>query len=336
MDGREITTVEAQPMAVALAPSMTPQQWAQRRKEFNEWVNSQLKEGIDYGTIPGVQKPSLWQPGAQKIDQYYGCAPLFKVSHRERDLSTGFLYAEVTCQLVSLQTGQVVAEGLGCCSTYEVKYRYRKEWWNGKGEPPKNQGWERTRRGKWYRRIENTEMFDLWNTIIKMAGKRAHVAASSNISAASERFTQDAEDLPPDMLNDETPTPTKRKGRPAPPPPAREDPNGRDSAPLAQPKPKGAMKSGGKEPMPWTKDQAYIRKMHGRIAQYCEDLGLTFPAKGPDSAYERMKREAFGIEHLSEFVGTAQEFAAIMDDWFQGVVDAQIDEAERAEKEAAA
>lgn len=176
------------------APVVNLQQWAQRRQQFNEWVNSQLKPGIDYGVIPGTDKPSLWQPGAQKIAQFYGCAPKLTVTYRDCNPATGYLYVEVTCQLVSLETGQVVGEGIGACSTYESKHRYRKEWWNGKGEPTGGE-WERTRNARYFRRIENQDMADQWNTVVKIAGKRGMVAAAANISAASERFTQDLEDL---------------------------------------------------------------------------------------------------------------------------------------------
>jgi hypothetical protein len=45
------------------------------------------------------------------------------------------------------------------------------------------------------RRTENRDMFDQWNTVLKMAKKRALVDLALTISGASEKFTQDVEDL---------------------------------------------------------------------------------------------------------------------------------------------
>jgi len=174
----------------------TPEQWAQRRQEFNSWVNTQLKEGVDYGKIPGIDKPTLYKPGAEKITQLFGCLPDMVVTHRESDTTTGYLYLEVTVELISLQTGLKVGAGIGSCSSFESKYRWRTEKWYAKDAPPENQGWTyNTKWGKWTRRVQNPDLADVWNTVVKMAKKRALVDAALTISGASEKFTQDVEDM---------------------------------------------------------------------------------------------------------------------------------------------
>lgn len=194
-------------------PTLVPaQQWAERRRQFNEWVNTQLREGIDYGKVPGTDKDTLLKPGAEKIAQAYGCAPMLDITVRDQDPETGYLYIEVAVRLVSISTGTVVAVGVGSASSYESKYRYRYEWWNARADPPGDGGWERTRNGKWRRRALNPDLIDVWNTVLKMAKKRGLVDAALTVSGASEKFTQDVEDMP-----DVAPVESEQRPVPAPP-----------------------------------------------------------------------------------------------------------------------
>jgi hypothetical protein len=45
--------------------------------------------------------------------------------------------------------------------------------------------------------IENPDLPDLWNTVVKMSEKRARVDAVLAVTGASALFTQDVEDAPP-------------------------------------------------------------------------------------------------------------------------------------------
>lgn len=177
-----------------LVQQATPEEWAARRQQFNSWVNSQLHKGIDFGELPNVKKPSLFKPGAEKIVQLFGCLPDAEITYRDQNAETGYLYVEVTVAIINLQTGNKVGAGVGSCSTNESKYRWRKEWWNGQGAPV-GDDWERTSNNKWYRKVANTDLADVWNTVLKMAKKRALVDAALSISGASEKFTQDVEDM---------------------------------------------------------------------------------------------------------------------------------------------
>ena len=177
------------------AIKVTPEDWAARRQAFNQWVNTQLRAGVDYGNIPGIDKPTLLKPGAEKIAQLYGCSPLAEITRRDQDPSTGYLYVEVTVRLVANETGNVVATGIGACSSYESRYRWRWEYTNTK---PEEEGWQR-HYNRWRRRIPNEDLIDTWNTVIKMAKKRALVDAALTLSGASELFTQDVEDIGPDQ-----------------------------------------------------------------------------------------------------------------------------------------
>ena len=48
-------------------------------------------------------------------------------------------------------------------------------------------------------KAENPDIADTYNTVLKMAKKRAHVDAIITVTAASDIFTQDVEDLLPEQ-----------------------------------------------------------------------------------------------------------------------------------------
>ena len=159
--------------------------------EVREQVNSiqhlmacVLKEGTHYGKIPGTgkdAKPSLLQPGAEKIAQMFHLVPRYEYECRE--LPGGHREYDFTCALAQRETGDVMGMGYGLCSTMESKYRYRTEWNNG----------QKSRR-------ENPDIADTYNTVFKMAKKRAFVDAVKSTTAASDIFTQDVEDMPAYMF----------------------------------------------------------------------------------------------------------------------------------------
>ena len=136
-----------------------------------------LKAGTHYGNVPGCgPKPTLLQPGAEKIAYMFHLVPAYEIKQSRFD--GGHREYDVTCRLTSQDSGQVVGEGVGMCTTLESKYRYRK-----------------TKDGA---RVENPDIADTWNTVLKMAKKRAFVDAVKSTTAASDVFTQDIEDIAPE------------------------------------------------------------------------------------------------------------------------------------------
>lgn len=140
-----------------------------------------LLKGTHYDTIKGCgSKPVLLQPGAEKIAFMFHLIPTYEV--KREDFSGGHRAYDVTCKLTYQDehgAERVAGYGMGECSTLESKYRYRNEWENGQK-----------------RRIENPDIADVWNTVMKMAKKRAFVDAVKSTTAASDIFTQDIEDMP--------------------------------------------------------------------------------------------------------------------------------------------
>lgn len=199
---------------------------------ISSFIGSQLVEGVDYLRIPGVDRPSLAQPGAEKIALLLGA--YFSHDIRETELGDSHLEVKVVARLISHVTGATIAEGIGSCTTMESRYRYR----DGKRRCPSCDS-EALRRAKdrdeWYcwakqggcgarfdggdraitnqhvGKVETPDIADTRNTVRKMAAKRAMVDATKRAACVSGKFTQDVEDLDLEA----------RHAAPAPAPPAR-------------------------------------------------------------------------------------------------------------------
>ena len=217
-----------------------------------------MKKDEHYGVIPGTNKPTLLKAGAEKLCLVFRLDPEYEIIKEVRDKD--FIAYTVKCTMTHIPTGQRIASGIGSCNSREAKYRFRhieemtdkevpKEYWNAKkagnskemkrllGEGMRTRKDETT--GKWMvaksAKVDNDNPWDLDNTLIKMACKRALVAAVLNATAASDIFTQDVEDLPAEYLNAKAepapkPEPEQQAGKP--PEPAREDiPDGLDEEP---------------------------------------------------------------------------------------------------------
>jgi hypothetical protein len=164
-----------------------------------EFTRKVMKSGKDYGVIPGTgDKPTLLKPGAEKLCSLFGLCPEFITTDKIVDFSTGLFYFEHRCDLY--RNGVKIASGIGSCNSKEKKYRYRNVMeWKATDEEKAQAIRVETRQGqrgpyKVYT-IENTEPFDLVNTISKMSQKRALIAATLVAANASEFYTQDIEDM---------------------------------------------------------------------------------------------------------------------------------------------
>ena len=163
-----------------------------------QYVNMVMKKGIDYGEIPGTDKPTLLKPGAEKLQRLFKLRSTFETVDIKEDWDKPFFYYRYKCQVWS--GDQVIAECEGSTNSYEKKYRYRNVYENKATAEEKETGlrMEKTsKKGSAYivYRVENKEPFDIVNTFQKMAQKRAYVGAILLAANASEFFTQDMEDL---------------------------------------------------------------------------------------------------------------------------------------------
>lgn len=175
-----------------------------------EVMQAVMKKDTHYGVIPGTKKPSLYKPGAEVLAATFRIA----VSYRVEDLSAA---GEVRYRIAAVGTHQtsgiVLGEGMGECSSGEEKYRWRRaiceEEFDLMAENRR-----RIKFGKYQGKVEKTkqvrtEPADQANTILKMACKRAQVAMILNVTAASDIFNQDIEDLPEELREPEEAAPAR-------------------------------------------------------------------------------------------------------------------------------
>jgi hypothetical protein len=181
-------------------------------------MKSVMKQDEHYGTIPGTNKPSLLKPGAEKLNLVFRLRPEYQITKTE--LYNGHREYEVVCTLYHIPTGQSVGQGVGSATTMEGKYRFRggekkdtgkpvpKDYWNLKKTDPARakeliggDGFGTAKfEGEWRicelgEKVEHDNPADYYNTVLKMAKKRAHVDAILTATAASDIFTQDTEDM---------------------------------------------------------------------------------------------------------------------------------------------
>lgn len=213
--------------------AMPLQKVKQQVNLIQEVLQHVMKENEHYGKIPGTDKPTLLKPGAEKISVTFRLAPSYDI--KRTDMPEGHREYEVVCTLTHIPSGQVVGQGVGSCSTMETKYRYRnvadydilddpipKDAKEKKQEYRKQGFGMKKVDGLWVwvkykdsERQDNPDIADVYNTVLKMAKKRAHVDAVLTATAASDIFTQDIEDFrEPIPVTPEPPKQDKPKAKP--------------------------------------------------------------------------------------------------------------------------
>lgn len=183
--------------------ALTIQNAVDRYNLMTAFVKNVMTVGKDYGTIAGVDKPTLLKPGAEKLNTLFGYVPVFDPVSTVTDFDKPLFFYQYRCDLVD-RDGRVVGSGIGSCNSLESKYRYRyaptdKKPSRQEADVMKAKGLGKWRKAGndwvWSERVENDQIYDQINTIDKMAQKRALVAATLIACNASEFFTQDVEDM---------------------------------------------------------------------------------------------------------------------------------------------
>ncbi len=153
-------------MAVEIEPvySKAIAQTASHYKVMVAFVKAQMQKDIDYGVIPGTKKPTLLKPGAEKLCRLFSLRPILEIIQSVVDFEKPLFHYHYRCSLY--RGSELVGQGDGCCNSMEGKYQKQKG-----------------------------SIYDLTNTICKIAQKRALVAAVLSSCGASEFFTQDIEGM---------------------------------------------------------------------------------------------------------------------------------------------
>lgn len=160
-----------------------------------------MKKDMHYGTIPGTQKPTLYDAGATTILSLFHIA----LDPEIEDLSTADQIRYRTRQVARhAPTGTMLGSAYGEASSNEEKYKWRravcKQEFDGTPEDRRRVKWAKGRDGVYSIDQVRTEPADIANTVLKMAAKRARVAATLQVTAASDVFAQDLEDLPAEIV----------------------------------------------------------------------------------------------------------------------------------------
>ncbi len=84
-----------------------------------------LKEGVDFGAIPGTDKPVLLKPGAERLCSAFKLYPVFSVVSQVEDWHQGIFFYRYECALIHRETGECYGRGIGSCNSQEGKYGWR-------------------------------------------------------------------------------------------------------------------------------------------------------------------------------------------------------------------
>lgn len=200
---------------LAVTPSVKAEELVERLEVIKQAQKQAMVPDVDYGVIPGTNKPTLLKPGAEKLSVLFQLdVQIVNDKLREGDHLT------VTARATAYHapTGIRLGYGEGICTTRERKYAYRQAkpkcpscgeetifrskkdgegWfcWKKKGGcGAQFAGSDQKITGQETGDIDNPDLPDLWNTVVKMAEKRARVDAVLAVTGASALFTQDVED----------------------------------------------------------------------------------------------------------------------------------------------
>jgi len=172
-------------------------------------LKSQMQEDVHYGKIPGTgDKPTLLKSGAEMLRMVFNMSTICEANDVIVDTDDKGHKTYEICMHILNKDGIKVATGLGTCSTLESKYKYRSqltdrtvpsEYWNERdkallGGPQYS---PKKVKGKWLiaERVEHDNPADYYNTVKKMAKKRAMADGILTATCSSDLFTQDLEDL---------------------------------------------------------------------------------------------------------------------------------------------
>lgn len=120
----------------------------------------ELSRDVDFGKIPGTKTPVLYKAGAERIVWAYGVETRYSLETAIEDYESGFFFYRFKCEF--WKNGIHITDGVGSSNSRERK--------NG-----------------------SASGFDVANTCLKIAKKRALVDGAILIGQLSGMFTQDLE-----------------------------------------------------------------------------------------------------------------------------------------------
>jgi ribosomal protein L37AE/L43A len=232
-DHRTMTHLEVEPREPrggdSLPMEMSVDALVARVDKLHEAADKVLQVDVDYGTIPGVKKPSLLKPGAEKLCMLFMLDPETDVEeHLDAD---GHLSVTARTTIYHAPTGTRLGTGIGSCTTRETRYGYRQAQRTCPRCEQETVFRSKNTEGEWYcwtkkggcganfdagsdeaialatvdvgrKARPREELADFYNTVLKMARKRSLIDAVLVTTGASSIYTQDVEDIAPDQMQE--------------------------------------------------------------------------------------------------------------------------------------
>lgn len=185
---------------------MTSKEVVSQINLIQQVMKDAMKKNVHYGIIPGTNNLTLYKSGAEKLMLTFRLTAEYEIIS-ETEMRDIYSY-KVKCRLRHIATGKFVGDGIGACNSHERKYKTRAVPAKKATEQEKNEAIRFEKRTRQYEEyqvcIVPQEPEDLQNTLLKMACKRALVAAILNATAASDIFTQNVENIPQTMQSGTT------------------------------------------------------------------------------------------------------------------------------------
>jgi len=158
-----------------------------------------MKKNTHYGKVPGCgDKPTLLKPGAEKLMATFRLA----ADPQIEDLSVeDEIRYRIKVRILNYK-GDFLGAGVGEASSNEKKYKWRSAVCDGEFEDTpedrRREKWVAGWNGKPDKKVKQVrqDIADVANTVLKIAKKRSQVDAILTVTAASDIFAQDLEDMP--------------------------------------------------------------------------------------------------------------------------------------------
>lgn len=188
------------PVAVNVDREMTTQELLNQALRIDEVLKRVMKQDIHYGVIPGTQKPTLYQAGAEKICATFRLAPRYEVEDLS-DPQENFYRYRAKCSLHTIRDGLFVGSAMGEASSAEEKYQWEaavcKEHYDSTDAGRRRIKFKKTRDNEaGFVEILQVQRncADLANTVLKIACKRAFLSAVKGATAASDIMDVDLDE----------------------------------------------------------------------------------------------------------------------------------------------
>jgi len=203
MTATEIATMDGAPLPVTrstMPVRQSPAALAEQAQEIREVMRAVLVENTDYGVIPGTNKPSLYKSGAEWLLKWGGFGHRLEPVEVERDADGRKYGVTYRCTVTLLSDpSAIVSTCDGYAGMDEDRFCQSVEELMAKEKANATKYKRAAAEWKWAAPYRAP-----WNSVLKMAEKRALVGATLQACAASGLFTQDMEDHAPAGVREPT------------------------------------------------------------------------------------------------------------------------------------